>query len=106
MTDLDWCRSMLPKVSRTFALGIQMMPAPFETWVTVGYLLCRVVDTVEDTPDIEWAVRRRLFTAFEHALITGNTADFEADQAAFCSSTPKYSPRVSFNVLFLGQRSS
>lgn len=83
MTDLDWCRSMLPKVSRTFALGIQMMPAPFETWVTVGYLLCRVVDTVEDTADIEWAVRRRLFTAFEHALITGDTSDFEADQGAF-----------------------
>ena len=49
MTDLEWCRSMLPRVSRTFAMGIQMLPQPFEPWVTVGYLLCRVVDTVEDT---------------------------------------------------------
>ena len=82
MTDLDWCRAMLPKVSRTFALGIQMMPEPFEEWVTVGYLLCRVVDTVEDTEDIDWDTRRRLFTAFEEALTTGNTEAFEADQSA------------------------
>ena len=44
MTDLEWCRSMLPRVSRTFAMGIQMLPHPFEPWVTVGYLLCRVVE--------------------------------------------------------------
>jgi len=83
MNDLEWCRSMLPKVSRTFAMGIQMLPAPFEEWLTVGYLLCRVVDTVEDTQDIPWATRRRLFTAFEDALITGNTAGFEADCGVF-----------------------
>lgn len=79
MTDLDWCRSMLPKVSRTFSIGIQMMPAPLEAWITVGYLLCRVVDTVEDTPSIQWATRRRLFTGFEDALVTGNCTAFEAD---------------------------
>lgn len=79
MTDLDWCRSMLPKVSRTFSIGIQMMPQPLEAWITVGYLLCRVVDTVEDTPSINWAIRRRLFTGFEDALATGNCAAFESD---------------------------
>ena len=83
MTDLDWCRTMLPKVSRTFALGIQMLPAPLEEWLTVGYLLCRVVDTVEDTEDMPWATRRRLFTAFEDALTTGNTAAFDADSDVF-----------------------
>lgn len=83
MTDLEWCRSMLPRVSRTFAMGIQMLPQPFEPWVTVGYLLCRVVDTVEDTESIEWDTRRRLFTAFEKALTTGDCTDFEADADAF-----------------------
>ena len=34
MTDgLAWCRDMLPLVSRTFALGIQSLPQPFEPWV-------------------------------------------------------------------------
>ena len=67
MTDMDWCRAMLPRVSRTFAVGIQMLPAPLEAWITTGYLMCRVVDTIEDTPDIPWSKRRRLFTAFEDA---------------------------------------
>ena len=83
MTDLEWCRSMLPRVSRTFALGIKMMPDPFETWVTVGYLLCRVVDTVEDTADLDWDTRRRLFTAFEEALTTGDSSSFDADSHVF-----------------------
>ncbi|MEC9390586.1 MAG: squalene/phytoene synthase family protein [Myxococcota bacterium] len=83
MNDLNWCRAMLPKVSRTFALGIQMLPAPFEEWLTVGYLLCRVVDTVEDTQGIDWATRRRLFNAFDEALITGDTAAFETQHHAF-----------------------
>ena len=48
-----------------------------------GYLLCRVVDTVEDTESIEWDTRRRLFTAFEKALTTGDCTDFEADADAF-----------------------
>ena len=83
MTDLDWCKAMLPKVSRTFALGIQMLPEPFTSWVTVGYLLCRVVDTVEDTEDIDWPARRRLFTTFENALIDGDCSDFLADAHRF-----------------------
>jgi len=83
MTDLDWCKAMLPKVSRTFAMGIQMLPDPFTSWVTVGYLLCRVVDTVEDTEDIDWPIRRRLFTHFENALIDGDCTDFLADAHRF-----------------------
>jgi phytoene/squalene synthetase len=78
MTDLDWCRDQLPRVSRTFALGIRSLPAPFEAWVTVGYLLCRVIDTVEDTPDIPWARRRQMFTAFDAALETGDTTAFDS----------------------------
>jgi len=83
MTDLDWCREMLPKVSRTFALGIQLLPEPFTSWLTTGYLLCRVVDTVEDTEAIEWTSRRQLFTAFEAALIDGDCSAFEADAEIF-----------------------
>lgn len=41
-------RSMLPQVSRTFALGIKLLPARLEMPVRLGYLLCRIADTVED----------------------------------------------------------
>jgi phytoene/squalene synthetase len=78
MNDLDWCKNMLPKVSRTFAMGIQMMPAPFESWITIGYLLCRVVDTIEDTENLAWPVRKNLFDAFETALQSGDIEAFNA----------------------------
>jgi farnesyl-diphosphate farnesyltransferase len=83
MTDMDWCRGILPRVSRTFALGIQMLPSPFNAWITTGYLLCRVVDTVEDTPNIDWNTRRRLFTTFEEAIQTGDCSAFQDDVDVF-----------------------
>ncbi len=83
MSDLDWCRGILPRVSRTFALGIQMLPAPFNAWITTGYLLCRIIDTVEDTPDIDWDTRRRLFTSFEEAIQTGDASAFQRDIGVF-----------------------
>jgi farnesyl-diphosphate farnesyltransferase len=44
----DFCRRILPEVSRTFALNIPVLPAPLEHTVTVAYLLCRIADTLED----------------------------------------------------------
>jgi farnesyl-diphosphate farnesyltransferase len=41
-------RLMLPRVSRTFSLGIKILPNRLETAVRVGYLLCRIADTIED----------------------------------------------------------
>lgn len=49
VTDIDrQTRSMLPLVSRTFALGIKLLPARLEAPVRLGYLLCRIADTIED----------------------------------------------------------
>jgi len=78
MTDgLAWCRDMLPLVSRTFALGIQSLPQPFEPWVTTAYLLCRIADTVEDAPDVPWVDRREMFLDFDTALLGGSAAGLE-----------------------------
>ena len=41
-------RLILPRVSRTFSLGIKLLPPRLEAPVRVGYLLCRIADTVED----------------------------------------------------------
>jgi farnesyl-diphosphate farnesyltransferase len=49
VTDIDrQTRSMLPLVSRTFALGIKLLPGRLEAPVRLGYLLCRIADTIED----------------------------------------------------------
>ena len=46
--DKKKCWKMLPKVSRSFALCIQMFPRPVDEEIMVAYLLYRVIDTVED----------------------------------------------------------
>jgi farnesyl-diphosphate farnesyltransferase len=50
-------RLLLPRVSRTFALGIKMLPARLEPPVRIGYLLCRIADTIED--DLALAPERK-----------------------------------------------
>lgn len=47
--DVQYCRQALPGVSRTFALGIELLREPLRDEVGIAYLVCRVLDTVEDT---------------------------------------------------------
>ena len=46
--DLDYQASILPGVSRTFALTIPVLPERLSKVVTNAYLLCRIADTIED----------------------------------------------------------
>ncbi len=57
---LAYCRRILPRVSRTFALGIGLLEEPLEDTVTVAYLICRILDTVEDTTRIPASRRAAL----------------------------------------------
>ncbi|MEW6758884.1 MAG: squalene/phytoene synthase family protein [Acidobacteriota bacterium] len=54
------CYGILPKVSRTFALSIAQLKEPLKGSVCVSYLLCRILDTVEDAPGLAAADRWRL----------------------------------------------
>lgn len=47
-----YCRDVLPAVSRTFALGIELLRDPLRDEIGVAYLICRVLDTIEDTTEI------------------------------------------------------
>lgn len=46
--DWEYCRAILPKVSRTFALNIEQLEGDVFKTVLVGYLLFRIADTFED----------------------------------------------------------
>ena len=48
----DYCREALPAVSRTFALGIELLREPLRDEIGVAYLICRILDTIEDTTDL------------------------------------------------------
>jgi len=48
----DFCREILPAVSRTFALSIRLLPGDLGASVRCAYLLCRIADTIEDEPEL------------------------------------------------------
>lgn len=68
-------RLILPRVSRTFALGIKLLPGKLEAPVRVGYLLCRIADTIED--DLAMTPERKadLLDCFIGGFDDGASAD-------------------------------
>jgi farnesyl-diphosphate farnesyltransferase len=61
---LLFSRSILPQVSRTFAIGISYLPGELGTAVVVGYLMCRIADTIEDDAHAPAALRSKLLSRF------------------------------------------
>ena len=49
-SDDEFQSDMLKRVSRTFALTIPQLPSTLCKVVSNAYLLCRIVDTIEDDP--------------------------------------------------------
>jgi len=47
--DWEYCRNILPFVSRTFSLNIEQLEGDIFKTVLLGYLLFRIADTFEDT---------------------------------------------------------
>lgn len=57
---LAYCRRILPRVSRTFALGIELLQEPLRDITAIAYLVCRILDTLEDTTSLPAAERAKL----------------------------------------------
>lgn len=62
--DEAFCRDMLPRVSRTFAACIGLLPPGLEYQVLLAYLLCRIADTIEDCPRLDGATKSGLLATF------------------------------------------
>lgn len=71
--EADWayCQESLLGVSRTFSQPIGLLPEHLERVVTVGYLLCRVADTIEDHPALASCRREHLYDQFLAAIHDG-----------------------------------
>jgi farnesyl-diphosphate farnesyltransferase len=61
---------MLAGVSRTFALTIPQLPEALRDVVSNAYLLCRIVDTIEDEPGLSADQKRSLCALFLTILET------------------------------------
>ncbi len=66
--DREWVFEAVPRVSRTFALSIDLLEEPLASWVATGYLLCRTADTIEDDVAIDPRRRAELLESFDAAL--------------------------------------
>lgn len=60
-TKTDFYQMHLDRVSRSFAFCIARLDAPQREWIGLAYLLCRVLDTIEDS---EWLSVDRQLRAF------------------------------------------
>lgn len=67
--DLAYQKAILSSVSRTFALTIPLLPPTIEKVVGNTYLLCRIVDTIEDAADLKPEVKQRLSKLFLDAVL-------------------------------------
>lgn len=71
--ELRHCRNLLPSVSRTFALTIQVLPEHLRDSVTVAYLLCRLADQVEDATRVDPACRVQALEALAQAMASSSS---------------------------------
>lgn len=71
--DLAWCFDAVSDVSRTFAITIDVLDEPMASRICVGYLLCRVADTIEDAGHIPPEVQRGLLEEYNDVLAGSNS---------------------------------
>lgn len=85
----DFARGIIGRVSRTFALGIVLLPGDLRKAVMVSYLLCRIADTIEDDGDATPQRRQALLARFVEcfgdpklaAPFAAEVADIQGDDA-------------------------
>jgi len=79
---------ILQGVSRTFALTIPQLPGPLARVVGNAYLLCRIVDTIEDDKQMSNEQKRRFADRFTRVVRGGEPAEeFAGDLAPLLSDT-------------------
>ncbi len=88
--DIQYCLDTLPKVSRTFAPTIRLLPKGLEIPVTVAYLLCRIADTIEDSPRLSLREKDQMLTLFNRLFSEHQSPDapFWKEVSCFAGETP------------------
>lgn len=86
LSDNDFQAILLEGVSRTFALTIPQLPKELYAAVANAYLLCRIVDTIEDEISLSPEQKRYFCAEFINIVKTGaNTETFAVELAPLLS---------------------
>lgn len=59
----------LDKISRGFSHCIAILKSPYREWVALAYLMCRLIDTIEDADWESQEIQHNMFHATEHRLL-------------------------------------
>jgi farnesyl-diphosphate farnesyltransferase len=78
-------KAILKNVSRTLYLSVNILPEPVRTYMGMGYLLCRVMDTVADSPSINAAEKLELLALMRGLHKPANAAAAEKKAAALAA---------------------
>lgn len=89
MLDSAHYQKHLDRVSRSFAFCIARLEGDFRGWVGLSYLLCRILDTVEDALWADASERNEAFLAFEKFLLEGASAHEVAQWAGRFPGVPE-----------------
>ncbi|HEU4341737.1 MAG TPA: phytoene/squalene synthase family protein [Candidatus Binatia bacterium] len=90
LSDDDFQTQMLEDVSRTFALTIPQLPPTLCRVVSNAYLLCRIVDTIEDEPTLPGVQKNYFCQRFLESFNCDKNAEAFSRQlcALLSSETP------------------
>lgn len=83
-------KAMIGRVSRTFAIGIAVLPGDLGRAVLVGYLLCRIADTIEDDGTATAARRQELLGTFLECFDDPQKAADFAEVSADINASENY----------------
>lgn len=83
----------LREVSRTFDFCIRVLPGRLRRPVALGYLLCRIADTLEDAPELAPERKAGALAVFREALAEPSPARAAALEETF-RSIPRDAPDV------------
>jgi farnesyl-diphosphate farnesyltransferase len=98
--DLRWCYDAVTEVSRTFAITIAELDEPMARDICVGYLVCRVADTIEDDARISPGETARLLRTYDRVLAPTSGVDkseFDAAVSEWIPADPDADWRVVAN---------
>ena len=82
LSDDQFQALLLDGVSRTFALTIPQLPKALCSVVANAYLLCRIVDTIEDEVSLSAEQKKYFCSEFIDVVTTGQNAEFFAIELA------------------------
>ncbi len=100
LPDKEFQAALLEGVSRTFALTIPQLPRPLHGAVANAYLLCRIVDTIEDEVALSARQKESFCLDFIDVVKTGHNAEsFAVELAPLLSAQTLPAEHVLIHVL-------